>query len=108
MAQEKSSSSTTSRSIKEIDAELDVTVQRLGRTVDELAVRVSPAELKRKARESVDAAIQGAKESARATAHDAVYDEQGDLRYDRIAGALGGVSAVAFLLGGARRLFHKG
>jgi len=85
------------RSQKEIEAELAANRVRLARTVDELAFRVSPAELKRRQIEAL-----------RASANRAIYDEHGQPRYDRLATGLAVVAGVAVLLGLARRAFHKG
>ncbi len=85
------------RSQKEIEAELAANRVRLARTVDELAFRVSPAELKRRQLEAL-----------RASANRAIYDEHGQPRYDRLATGLAVVAGVAVLLGLARRAFHKG
>jgi hypothetical protein len=92
MAEKKST-----RSVKEIEAELAANRDRLSRTVDELAFRVSPAELKRRQIESLKAKVNGI-----------AYTADGKPRYDLAAGALGGVAGLAILLGLARRAFHKG
>ncbi|USQ79052.1 DUF3618 domain-containing protein [Ornithinimicrobium faecis] len=85
------------RSQKEIEAELSATRERLTRTVDELAFRVSPAELKR--RQIV---------ALKAKANDAAFTPTGEPRYDRLATGLIAVAGVAIVLGLARRVFHKG
>lgn len=86
-----------SRSQKEIEAELAATRTRLTRTVDELAFRVSPAEIKRRQIASF-----------KASANNAVYDETGQPRYERLATGLIAVAGVAIVLGLARRVFYKG
>ncbi|WP_109474500.1 DUF3618 domain-containing protein [Ornithinimicrobium cavernae] len=85
------------RSQKEIEAELAANRVRLARTVDELAFRVSPAELKRRQVESL-----------KASANRAVFNEHGEPRYDRLATGLVAVAGVAIVLGLARRIFYKG
>lgn len=87
----------STRSMKEIEAELAANRDRLARTVDELVFRVSPAELKR--RQIV---------ALKAKANDAAFTPEGDVRYDRIVLVLGGVAGLAILLGAARRAFYKG
>lgn len=84
------------RSQKEIQAELAATRERLTRTVDELAFRVSPAEIKRRQIASLKAGV-----------NNAVYDETGQLRYDRLATGLVAIAGVAIVLGVARRIFYK-
>lgn len=88
---------TPSRSQEEIKAELDATRTRLARTVDELTFRVSPAEIKRRQIASL-----------KASANHAAFTEDGEPRLDRLAMALGGVAAVAIVLGLARRAFNRG
>lgn len=88
---------TSHRSVAEIEADLDATRERLARSVEELAHRVSPAELKRRQSEAV-----------REKVNETFYTPAGDLRYEVVATILGGVAAVTLLLGGARRLFYKG
>jgi hypothetical protein len=85
------------RSTKEIEADLAATRERLARTVDELAFRASPEELKRQQVEKL-----------KASAQRLVFDEHGDVRMDRLATALGVVAGVAVLLGLGRRVFYKG
>lgn len=85
------------RSQKEIEAELAATRARLTRSVDELAFRVSPAEIKR--RQIV---------ALKASANNAVFDPTGQPRYDRFATGLVVVAGVAIVLGLARRVFYKG
>lgn len=87
----------STRSIKEIEADQAANRDRLARTVDELALRVSPSEFKRRQVEKV-----------KAMANDAAFTPEGEVRYDRVSGGLGGVAAVALLLGAARRTFHRG
>ena len=62
--------------------------EHLARTVDELASRVAPKEL---ARRSVA--------DAQAKARDALLDEKGDLRTERVAAVGGAVAAVVGLFG---------
>jgi len=95
MAKGKSGSAT--RSANEIEADLVATRNRLSGTVDELAFRVSPAELKRRQVESL-----------KVKANAAAFDDTGSVRMDRVAGGLGGVAALALSLGTLRRIFHKG
>jgi len=84
------------RSEKDIEADLSATRDRLARTVDQLTFRASPAELKRRQLEKLKAKV-----------NEIALDAEGQPRLDRLAGALGGVSGVALVLGFARRLFHK-
>lgn len=84
------------RSEKDIEADLSATRDRLARTVDQLTFRASPAELKRRQLEKLK--VKG---------NELAFDAEGQPRLDRLAGALGGVSGVALVLGVARRLFHK-
>lgn len=84
------------RSEKEIEADLTATRDRLARTVDQLTFRASPQELKRRQVEKL-----------KAKGNEIAYDAQGQPRLDRLAAALGGLSGVSLLLGGARRVFHK-
>lgn len=93
----KDSASGSARSAKEIEADLTATRNRLSSTVDELAFRVSPAELKRRQVEAL-----------KTKANAAAFDETGNVRMDRVSAGLGGVASVALALGVARRLFHKG
>lgn len=85
-----------SRSPKEIEADLAATRNRLSRSVDELAYRVSPSTLKSNA----VASLKGA-------ANDAAFTPEGDLRFDRLAKVLGGVAGTALTLGVLRRAFYK-
>ena len=62
--------------------------EHLARTVDELAARVAPKEL---ARRGVA--------DAQAKAREAVLDEHGDLRTERVAAVGGAVAAVVGLFG---------
>lgn len=87
----------TTRSAKEIEADLAATRERLARTVDELAFRVSPAEIKRRQVETL-----------RLKANAAAFTAEGRPRYDRLATGLVAVAAVALVLGLARRTFHQG
>ena len=66
------------------------------KTVDELAFRASPAEIKRRQVERL-----------RVKGNEVAFDDDGEPLLDRLAIALGGVSALALLLGTARRLLHK-
>lgn len=84
------------RSEKEIEADLSATRDRLARTVDQLTFRASPAEVKRR---QVD--------KLKTKTNEVAYDADGKPRMDLLATALGGLSGVALLLGGARRVFHK-
>lgn len=88
---------TSTRSVTAIEADLAATRGRLSSTVDELALRVSPAEIKRRQVEAL-----------KAKANAAAFDDKGGVRYDRVAGILGGLAAIAVLLGTARRIFYKG
>lgn len=87
----------STRSVKEIEADLAATRTRLAGTVDELVFRVSPAELKRRQVEAL-----------KARANAAVFTPEGDVRFDRIAGVLFTVAAAAVALGLARRVFYRG
>ncbi|MGO0574989.1 DUF3618 domain-containing protein [Ornithinimicrobium panacihumi] len=85
------------RSPKEIEADLAATRSRLARSVDELAYRVSPDTIKANA----VATLKG-------KANDAAFTPEGDVRFDRVAKALGGVAGTALVLGLLRRTFNKG
>ncbi|GAA1178135.1 hypothetical protein GCM10009584_19620 [Ornithinimicrobium humiphilum] len=87
----------SARSVREIEADLAATRTRMARTVDELAYRVSPQTLKANAIASL-----------KTKANDAAFDEQGNVRLDRVATVLGGVAATAIVLGLLRRAFYKG
>ena len=41
-------------------------------------------------------------------ANDAAFTPEGDIRFDRVAKALGGVAGTALVLGLLRRTFNKG
>ncbi|WP_131103810.1 DUF3618 domain-containing protein [Ornithinimicrobium sufpigmenti] len=92
------------RSMKEIEADIAATRNRLARTVDELAYRVSPQTLKAKAIADVQGRVQDVADRAK----DKVVDPDGEPRYENIAKALGGVAATALTLGSLRRLFNRG
>lgn len=85
------------RSITEIEADLNARHQRLADTIDTLAHRVSPAEIKRRGIAAV-----------KAKANDAVAHPDGTPRWDRFATALAIVGGTAIVLGLARRAFHRG
>ena len=85
------------RSTQEIEADLAATRDRLARTVDELAFRATPAEIKRRQVENLKTKVQHV-----------AFDAHGNPRLDRIAVALGSVAGLALVLGLARRAFHKG
>ncbi|WP_022922783.1 DUF3618 domain-containing protein [Ornithinimicrobium pekingense] len=85
------------RSVKEIEADLAATRTRMARSVDELAYRVSPQTIKA----NTIASLKG-------KANDAAFDEQGNVRLDRVANVLGGVAGTALVLGLARRAFYRG
>lgn len=85
------------RSMAEIEADLAATRNRMARTVDELAYRVSPQTLKTKALASL-----------RGKANDAAFDAEGNVRLDRLAMVLGGVAGTAIVLGLLRRIFYRG
>jgi hypothetical protein len=85
------------RSAKEIQGDLAASRSRLSRSVDELAYRVSPQTLKANA----VAELKG-------KANDAAFDSDGEIRYDRLSTALGGVAGAALVLGLLRRAFNKG
>ncbi|AXH96035.1 DUF3618 domain-containing protein [Ornithinimicrobium avium] len=85
------------RSVTEIEADLTATRNRMSRTVDELAYRVSPDTLKANAIASL-----------KGKANDAAFDADGNPRLDRLAVVLGGVAGTAILLGLLRRAFHRG
>lgn len=92
------------RSLKEIEADIAATRNRLARTVDELAYRVNPQTIKANA----IARLQGQVQHVVQQAQDKVVDPDGEPRYENIAKALGGVAATALTLGGLRRLFNRG
>jgi hypothetical protein len=85
------------RSPKEIEADLAATRNRLSRTVDELAYRVSPETIKA----NTVASLKG-------RANDAAFDAEGQPRLDRLAKVLGGTAGAALLLGLLRRTFNRG
>ena len=85
------------RSAKEIQADLAASRSRLSRSVDELAYRVSPQTLKANAVAEL-----------KSKANDAAFDADGEVRYDRLSKALGGVAGAALVLGLLRRAFNKG
>lgn len=85
------------RSVTEIEADLSATRNRMARTVDELAFRVSPQTLKANALASI-----------KGKANDAAFDSDGNVRFDRVAMVLGGVAGTAIVLGLLRRAFYKG
>lgn len=85
------------RSVTEIEADLSATRNRMARTVDELAYRVSPQTLKANALASL-------KEKG----NEAAFDADGKPRLDRLAMVLGGVAGTALVLGLLRRTFHRG
>jgi hypothetical protein len=85
------------RSVKEIEADLAATRTRMARTVDELAYRVSPETIKAKAIASL-----------KGKANDAAFDEDGEVRLDRVATVLGGVAGTSLVLGLLRRAFYRG
>lgn len=84
------------RTPKEIEADLAATRNRLARTVDELAYKVSPDTLKANAIASL-----------KGKANDAAFDAEGQVRYDRLAKVLGGTAGAAIVLGLLRRAFNK-
>lgn len=99
------------RSTEEIEADLSASRDRLARAVDELAFRLSPDELKRRGMEKVDAQkaqLDAQKAQLKARLKATAYDEQGDIRLDLVAQALGAVAGVALTLGLARRVFYRG
>lgn len=85
------------RSTEEIEADLSASRDRLARTVDELAHRVSPAEVKRRGTVKLKAKVD-----------QTIYDGEGNLRLDLVTKVLGGVAGVALVLGVARRMFYRG
>lgn len=85
------------RSVSEIEADMAATRDRLSRTVDELTVRVSPAEIKRRQVESLKGKV-----------NRATHDEAGAPRYDTLAKGLAGVAGTALTLGTLRRIFYRG
>ena len=87
----------STRSIKEIEADLAANRDRLARTVDELTFRVSPGEIKRRRVEALKRKFD-----------ELAFTSEGEVRYDRVATGLGGVAAATTLLGLARRTFHRG
>lgn len=88
---------TTARSPKEIEADLAATRNRMARSVDELAYRVSPDTLKANAVASL-----------KGKANDAAFDPEGQPRFDRLAVALAGLGGTAVVLGLLRRTFNRG
>lgn len=87
----------SARSMAEIEADLAATRNRMARTVDELAYRVSPQTLKANALASL-----------KGRANDAAFDAEGNVRMDRVAMVLGGIAGTAIVLGLLRRAFYKG
>ncbi|MBA2694560.1 MAG: DUF3618 domain-containing protein [Ornithinimicrobium sp.] len=92
------------RSTEEIEADLSASRDRLARTVDELAFRASPEEIKRRGTEKLDAQ----KAQLKAKVDGTVRNEDGSIRLELVAQALGAVAAVALVLGLARRAFYRG
>lgn len=84
------------RSITEIEADLEARHQRLSETVDTLAHRVSPGEIKRRTVESL-----------KDKANDAVFHQDGSPRWERLATVLAAVGGTAIVLGLARRVFYR-
>lgn len=91
------------RSVKEIEADIAATRSRLGRSVDELAYRVSPATIKANAKANVESQVHGLMDQAKGT----VVTRDGEPRLDNFAKVLGGVAAVSLTLGTLRRLFNR-
>ncbi len=87
----------SARSVPEIEADLAQARTRMARSVDELAYRVSPQTLKANAVASL-----------KGKANAAAFDEQGNVRLDRVATVLGGVAGTALVLGLLRRAFFRG
>ena len=92
------------RSTKEIEADIAATRNRLSRTVDELAYRVSPDTIKANAKAKVNTQVHSLVGQAKGK----VVDPAGEPRLDNIASALGVVAGAALSLGVLRRLFNKG
>lgn len=92
------------RSVKEIEADLAATRTRMARTVDELAYRVSPETLKTKA----VATLRGKADDLKGKANDAAFNDNGDVRLDRVATVLGGIAGTSLTLGLLRRAFYRG
>lgn len=92
------------RSTKEIEADIAATRNRLSRTVDELAYRVSPETLKANAKAQVNTQINTLVGSAKGK----VVDPAGEPRLENIAAGLGVLSGAALTLGVLRRIFNKG
>lgn len=92
------------RSAQEIEADIAASRDRLARSVDELAHRVSPQTIKANAIANVQGRVQAVVDRAQ----DKVVDPSGEPRYENIAKALGGVAAAALTLGTLRRLFNRG
>lgn len=86
-----------SPSLEQVQAEARAARERLGHSAGDLAHRTSPAELKRRATDSVQA-----------QARSVVKDEDEQWRFDRLSAVLAGVSGVALLFGGLRRVFYRG
>jgi hypothetical protein len=85
-------SDNSSRSVEQIQAEIEAARARLAGTIDELTFRAQPQEIVRRQTES-----------ARASFFAATHDERGDLRTERIAAVLGAVAAVLIGMGLLRR-----
>lgn len=81
------------KTAKQIESELAASRTRLAGTIDELAFRAQPKEIAKRQTES-----------ARLALTDATRTADGELRNDRLAMGLGGVGAVALLLGLAKRV----
>lgn len=92
------------RSLKEIEADIAASRDRLARSVDELAYRVNPQTLKANAIANAQGRVQGVVDRAK----DKVVDPKGEPRYENIAKALGVVAGTALTLGTLRRLFNRG
>ncbi|AKU17414.1 DUF3618 domain-containing protein [Luteipulveratus mongoliensis] len=80
------------RSAKEIEADLAASRQRLAGTIDELAFRAQPKEIAKRQVEGLKLA-----------ANDATRTPDGELKTEKIAGAVGGAGAFLLLLGLLRR-----
>lgn len=94
----------STRSVKEIEADIAATRNRLSRTVDELAYRVSPETLKAKARTKVNTKVNTVVGEAKGT----VVDSSGEPRLDNIATGLAVVAGTSLSLGLLRRAFNRG
>jgi MYXO-CTERM domain-containing protein len=79
-------------SVVAIEADIDVTRQRLAATIDELAFRAQPREIVRREVAAIKASV-----------HDATHTPEGDLRVERVAAVAAAAAALVALVLWRRR-----